>query len=787
MPPLVCASGGPIATVDLRVFSPSLRSSNEALPLRTISRLEEGDTIRYRPVLRPEERRKGDVTMVLVPANPKAAGRDKLLVFDPRDAGKPQQWIVPWRASLAAFVYGPTGLSVKKVEDFLDRDDQLVGELADYADKTAKAEALIVALESPDTSGETVNAALQGFSSKFGASAQLTRNAPLGQQATSVFRTIDPTIAAYDPLAGQGAQPIGQTAGLATSVAEMFFGSPIGLAAGGTAMLLNLGALAFPRSEFRSAFSQPMPDEALGLCGKVNAAAVHTRIAYLWSTRVPNAALPRLTVGMANSLPAGAKSPLPLAGSEEEWKYLDRARNWMVHPERGKPLPVKVQVLANTKSIELDLGKDIHPGRYYLTANWDWDSFQVGGDFSVQPFADFASAKLTPAAQDRFVTGTGKLPLTLEGADFEFVTRVEMKKLDDEFATASVVPYMLPEGLRTGAQDRMDIQVDSDGLPPGRYKLIVAQTNGKMQDVPLRVLPALPVIRDLPITMNQDQLSVSVDLKGERLDLLERMELSRGKATLGAPSNDGTQRGVVFTLPPQTAAGTQIVLQAIVAERSNPVTFANALRIVGPRPVISGVSLSPLPAQAVQLDSGELPGGLVVSAMMRVAHLPADGGVRLECQQTASGAITLHPGQQAGGAKLEQLSGDQLFLTFGTAEWVNGCAVQATVTSGLGDSPPHPMGRIVDVPAIDDFTVSPGGVDGEVNAILMGGSLESIEKVGWTSDQGTPLAELPQPLSQDGARQKLQVRLAPPPAPGAALYVWLRGESRARITSVHAN
>ena len=42
--------------------------------------------VRYKPVLRPHEERKGDVTLVLVPADKKAAGRDKLLIFDPKPA-----------------------------------------------------------------------------------------------------------------------------------------------------------------------------------------------------------------------------------------------------------------------------------------------------------------------------------------------------------------------------------------------------------------------------------------------------------------------------------------------------------------------------------------------------------------------------------------------------------------------------------------------------------------------------------------------------------------------------
>jgi len=73
LPPLVCPAGGPIGSVDLRVSSP--RGAGEPLPLRTINRLEEGDTLLYRPVLRPGEQRKGEVTMVLVPRTRSPRGR----------------------------------------------------------------------------------------------------------------------------------------------------------------------------------------------------------------------------------------------------------------------------------------------------------------------------------------------------------------------------------------------------------------------------------------------------------------------------------------------------------------------------------------------------------------------------------------------------------------------------------------------------------------------------------------------------------------------------------------
>jgi hypothetical protein len=625
---------------------------------------------------------------------------------------------------------------------------------------------------------------LDGFSSKFGVTAQLARNETGNQEATVMFRNLDPSVATYDPLAGQGSQPVGQTAALATTVGEMFFGSPVGLAAGGTAMLLNLGALAFPRSEFRSTFSQPMPDDGLGLCGKVGAGAVHTRVAYLWAVRVPNSAPPHLTIGKANSLPAAVKSPLPVTASEADWKYLDRAQKWTLQPDNGKPIPVKVQLLANIKSVELDIGKTVKPGLYSLKANWDWAQFDVSGHFEVRPLADFASVKPTPATQDRLVANNGKVALTLNDGDFEFVTKVEIKKVNDEFASASAVPFVLPKGLREGVQDRMDVQVDTADLDPGTFNLMVFQVDGKSHNVPLKVLPPLPSIENLPLRVNQGASSVGFGLKGKELGLLQRLEISQGTATLGAVSADGTERDVTIQLAPGIKPGATLTARAFVADRSEPVTIADAFRVIGALPAITELTISQPPAQAVQLGNGELPGGVVLSAIIHVAHFPDGGGLRLQCEQPElSGALTLHPGQAAGAPRLEQLTPDQLFLTFDTSAWANGCVVDATVTGSDGDSAPTRMARIVNVPAIEQFNLTDDG-SGSYSATLVGLNLETIGKAGWNADQQTPVSHLPQPISADGRRQKLQIQVAAPPSPDAVLYISLRGDSKGRQTSL---
>jgi len=778
IPPLVCPAGGPIGSVELRVASP--HTGNEPLPLRTINRLEEGDTLLYRPLLRSGEERKGEVAIVLVPAN-KTAPLGKLAILDPKPADRPQQWKVPWRVAVVAYVYGPSGLNAKKVKDFLSRDDDLVAQLADYAEKTAQTEALIAALSAPAGSALNVQSALQAFSSQYGVNTQLDRNAPTNQQALSIFRAVNPSIASYDPLSPQASQPLGQAAGLATTVATLFFGSPVGLAAGGTAMLLELRSIAFPGAQFRSSFSQTMPDDGLGLCGKRDAIPRHTRVAYIWASRVPNVGPPQLSVGKAHSLPPGMKSTVSLSGAEADWKYIDRARNWVLQPENGKAVPIKVQRL-DAKTLELNLGPTVTAGKYTLMANWDWDRFPVAGHIEVKPLSDFASAKLMAASQDLLVAKTGKVPLILEGSDFEFVTKVEIEKVNDKFSAPDRVPFVLSQGLREGPQEHLDIQVNTVDLDAGQYKLLIYQVDGKEHPVSLKILPSPPHIENLPVVLNQGMSAVAFNLKGERLDLLKRLEVANGSAELGAETPNQTERKLLLHMAPEIDAGTSLAMKAYIKDRSEPLTLADAVRIVGPRPKITELKIYQPPKQDVQLEDGELPGGLYLSALIRVQHLQSNSVVKLGCERAGGVELSLHLGERAGPVSLQQLAPDQVFLSFDSGVWLNGCFLEARVANGSeGESEAFKLGRIVRVPEIEQLKVGTDSVSGS----LIGQNLETIEKTGWSADQEEAVDGLPLPAPGEGQKQTLQIRVPSPPDRHAQLYVWLRGESKPRPTKIH--
>ena len=150
-----------------------------------------------------------------------------------------------------------------------------------------------------------------------------------------LLKALLPASNTYDPLATQSAQ-VQQSGGLAASVAGMFFGNAVGLAAGGAALFQNLKTALFPNTEFRSAFAQAADKDGLALCTKNQASKSKTRTAYLWAYRVPELNKPLVSLAGTPHLPLGSKSTLALKfGKGSTVKELERARDWRLTPAAG--------------------------------------------------------------------------------------------------------------------------------------------------------------------------------------------------------------------------------------------------------------------------------------------------------------------------------------------------------------------------------------------------------------------------------------------------------------------
>ncbi len=787
--PASCPAGAPIGAVDLRVKS---LNDPDPLPFQTINHLSEGDTVVYSPILRNREKRPGEVSLVMVPAKhqPKAPS---LLVTDPKAADKSQKWGIPQTVSLAALVYGPQGLSKKKVEGFLSQDDLLVAQLADYAEKTAQTEALVEALSDAGSSAASVNSALTGFASQYGLAVQIDKTAPPAVQAQTLFATMNPQLATYNPLASSTAERVGQTASLATAAATLFFGSPIGLAAGGAAMLLDLRYIAFPGMQFRSSFAQvystPEIKDGLNLCGQRTPAPPHTRVAFIWAVRIPNTPAPTIKLGDADFVPPDEKTPVPVDVPDKEWKYLQRARNWKLESANGKKVQVSVLKLGNQKSLELDLTKaSVAPGDYHLSGYWDWTRFQASGEIHVAPLSDFSSAKLEPASQDQLLAKAGKIPVTLTGSDFDFLTKVEIKKQNDEFAVPAPARFILPKGLCKGPQTHVDVQVDTAELEPGKYQLLLSQQDAKAHPVEINVLPNLPNIENLPIVANQGAATQHYVLKGERLDLISKLRSPGVTYELGAPSPKGSDRSVTVRLNSDLKPGTVLPIQADVADRNEPMTLSAALQITGPLPDIASSHLSLPSGMEVALPSDQFPAGYNLTAMLDVRNVEPVSVLTLACSEGIGEQVALHIGEQNSKYSLQRLSQDQLFLSADTSEFPAGCSLQASLKNGqTTQSAPFTLAHITRLPEIGSFDDSgQPSQDGRHTYTLTGRDLEMIEKVGWDQLEGVPVAGLPTPIQGQGQKQMLQVSLPDPVPQHATFYIWLRGQNTASATTLSA-
>src|SRR5215471_17540898 len=784
-PPFVtCSAGAPIGAVDLQV-----RAGNERLPFRTINRLSEGDVLLYAPILRGKEKRPGEIALVLVPEKRKP-GDPEILVTDPKPADKPQQWKMDRTISVAALVYGPAGLSRKKVAKFLSRDEVLNAQLADYADKTAQAEQLVATLSNSESSSDSVNAALNGFASTYGFAVQIDRNAPVQTQASTLFAAMNPQLAAYNPLAGSTAQAIGQTTSLTTMAGTLFFGNPVGLAAGGTAMLLDLRAIAFPDTQFRASFGQPLSgsNSGINLCGQQGPLPAHTRAAYIWANRVPNVAVPAVRIGDANFIPSTQKTPVPVDVPGPAWKYLDRAREWTLTGDQKK-VTIPVVKLGNQQALELDLtGAKLPPGDYKLSGLWDWTPFEATGTVHVVPLDDFNNAHLDPTSQDRVLAKSGKVPVTLTGGDFEFTTKIEMQKANDAFATPENVRFLLPKGLRKGSQDHVDVQLDTEHLDPGVYNLLISQQDGKSHRVDFKVLPNPPKITNLPILLNEGVATQHFLLKGERLEQVSKLEAPGIAFNLGPASANQTERTLTVELKSPPRPGTALPVAAYLQDRSEPLELRDALQITGPLPVIASAKLSPPKEIAIKVRSDEFPAGYTLNAMLDVKNIERQSVLRLACADGVGTQAALHIGEQTATSNLQQLSPDQLFLAMETDRLPAGCSVQAAIDNGQGGrSQPFTLAHIVRVPRVDSFTVVDATAAGATHPYqLTGQNLEMIEKLGWDKSTGVNVSGLPTPLPGPGLKQSVQASLPEPLARESLLYVWLRGDQEGRETTIKA-
>ncbi|MEJ2009700.1 MAG: hypothetical protein P8Z30_16360, partial [Acidobacteriota bacterium] len=375
--PASCSAGTPITTFRLLLVP---EHGGPPLPISSVNAISRGEKLKYEPSSsNPKDAPRGKITILLVPASHGSSG--KIEVLNPLPANAAEEWKVPWRASIVGVVYGPHGLDVKKVHSLVEHNQNLIPQLADYAEKAATVEALVQTLsqyeQSPPASRD-LDAVLKGFSSQYGVSLpSISSGAPAGQQAAQLLHSIVPALSSYNPLAVQGSSvALQKSAGVAAWVAALFWGStPVGLAAGGASLLQNMRTLLFPNTDFRAAFAQDTVAHSMQLCTTQKHNAGRTRTAYLWVHRVLNSGPPTVTLPAAVHIPLNWKSEVNVTcATRVQLRDLPRARDWqLVSADHHFAVPVKVTVGSSADTLAIDLkNTTLSPGKYKLAAMWDW-------------------------------------------------------------------------------------------------------------------------------------------------------------------------------------------------------------------------------------------------------------------------------------------------------------------------------------------------------------------------------------------------------------------------------
>jgi hypothetical protein len=814
--PRGCAGSAPLGSFHLTVAPPlkdAAPAKGAALPVKSVDAIPAGSRLIWDPVhLPPQSANSAEISAALLPA-PKG----DLILVEPRKAGKRQEWVIAKSPGVVALIYGPQGLSAGKIRKLVARNEDLLNELATYAEQTSEVEALVQELADSEDAGVSADAALKGFGSRYGVAVpKLSASATTNQQAGVLLTTLMPTANAYDPL-GSAASQTQASAGLAASVAGMFFGSNVGLAAGGVALFADLKTMAFPGSEFRSAFAQASSGDALTLCTKSAAPKARTHVVYLWAYRVPNDKPPVVTLA-GGHIPVASKSEVKVSGAAAAVKELARAREWKLLPTtlvpatklapatltpatKGDAVPVTVTVPATpADAIELDLSKSkLAPGDYRLQALWDWTKLDLGGTLHVHAYGDFSHLAIASESRDKLIAGSGAVPIVVTGADFEFVEKAALlpkpesntaSKAESK-STAKAAPrdltFQLPEGKRAGEQRSIEVNVDTDQA--GSYLLALTQSDGVKHETPVTILPPNPKISDLPLRVNLGESSRPIHLAGSGLDRIESISTAAGEFT-GAAKN-GEWVGT-FRMKDGLTAGKRFALSVKVAGLDAPLTLDDAVEVVGPRPKIVSVRASMPGNLGTEIHEGELPSGAVVGLALRVEHLYGASGqpaISIACSTgDLRGALKLAPDQAAGGASLTQAGPGNLYLSFDPGKvGYPGCALTARVTTEPeGSSDAQPLGRVIRLPRVEQLTLTnEKAAPGEYVGALKGSDLDIVEKVGWDAQNGVPIDSIPTPVPGDPAKETLKIALPwPAPEPHAPLYVWLRDEHVGRQTSV---
>lgn len=763
-----CSGAIAAGTFRITVRTPT---GGRPLPLRRMNVIPANSKLIYEPLQMPADLKKGGrVAMVIVPADAEQRAASGASVLEAHDANVNGEWTVPFRVGVVLGVFGPQGLDEKRLTNLVTKDEDLLDDLARFAQQTVDLETSLEQLNSLDDEDVEDDPS------------RPSRTTPIEQALFTLTRALNPSSAFNNPLGGgKSIGPVTRT----TWAASTFFDNAGGLFPGSGALGMVRQWL-MPDSEFRAVYAETAEVDGLTFCTQKQITKSKNRVVYMWGYKPVNTGAPRVSVPQATYFPSGARRTFAMrVAAPDDWNLTGNIHDWVlsgVQSNLGKDIPVKVRPAARGW-MEIDLRKAvIEPGAYKLKGKWDWDTVVVEGDLRISPLGDMKQARVAADSQLRLVESDGMIPFELEGADFQFVERVTLKRAGALGAANRELEFRLPQGWSGGLQTKLELEIDGSRYHAGDYLLAIQQSGGSSTDVPVHMLPPLPKISGLPLRLNSGEARQQITLRGSGLDRIEGLEADGMKFELGAGTD--TERNATVLLASNSAAGLRLPAAYRLRGLSTPIRLPLAFQVAGPKPRLISATAGAVDDRGVALRDGEIPAGTMASFTMKVEAADAPVSLTVECAETG---LQLQPvkirlGERRADAKLGAVGPGAWFATFDPGSvGQSGCTLSATVeTEATGRSAALTLGRVVRLPRVESLVWTDEKSPGGYVAILQGTDLETIERVGWDTQNGVAVTAVPRVATGD--RQILRVTLPwPPPSPLAPMQIWLRGELQPRL------
>ncbi len=762
------------------------------LPLTQVNELQAGDTLWYLPYhLPPEWRNSARVAVLLVPSADEASN---IAVLPVRKASQPADWTVAEPVAAVALLFGPNGFNAGTIRKLASAHPELIRSFIDYASQATRVEALVALLaryEQSPPGSLNLQTMLHHYAQRYGVKLpQVNPAQPPEEIAAELLHAVAP------PTAEEGPSPhdtLADSQSAAAAVASLYFAPVVGvmgMASSSVPLVEALHGMMFPGTVFRGAFAVSgfSGQDAMSLCTTNATPQRHKRLAYLWMTRLPGDAAPSLRLLRDAAPTVGRKATLAVTcGSVAQLRALMRAQSWaLAAGGRRYPVPVEINVGTQSDELTLDLAHAAAPpGKYRLTAMWDWTPVVAQGTVQLRQPPPLSAARRVPGGAP-LISGGGTVTVSLTGADFTSLRSVRLVAASGNIVQAAVPFRLQPDGT-------LQAVIVTADLAPGVYALRLAAASGRPGKVELQVLPPTPRLTGLPLIVHLGQARPTVWLRGSHLDGIERITSPGVAWTLGPARQDDPGRRAATIVPgPGLEAGQVLAAKVYVAGLAAPLALPHALKIAPPLPAIVALTEAAYNGP-IALEPGELPAAALVSFAVHVAHTGDDPTFTLSCQNQdeSHDALQLQPGAVAPGGEvqLETAGQDLYYLAFLPGKIGRpGCQLELTATTaGVGTSAPQPMGKIVRLPRLEQFTLSSQSAGGgQYEGLLTGTNLQLIAATGWNARHGVPVTAVPQPAPGPPGTQRLRIAMPwPPPEPHAPLYIWLYGENQGRKTNTH--